>query len=189
MNLQGSRFDHNTRPLALAANWTPDISTLAASSGTYPAKPPNRNLMAFGEVLGFASAIFPSVWAPLSRTVRLLSQRGGSAAAAGARWLSVAGTSGDTKPGTRSAEDQSGGENEECRRSTNSECCFAAFRFSSDIWHSRFCSSTYTYFFISRCSFLVSLEPISYPIFYSDILLILMVTFFLNWLHIFNTDD
>ncbi|KAF0028826.1 hypothetical protein F2P81_017931 [Scophthalmus maximus] len=30
----------------------------ASSCSTYPAKPPNRNLMAFGEVLGFASVMF-----------------------------------------------------------------------------------------------------------------------------------
>lgn len=34
---------------------------MAASRITYPASPPNRNLMAFGEVLGFASAMFPPI--------------------------------------------------------------------------------------------------------------------------------
>lgn len=35
--------------------------SLGANHGSYPASPPNRNFMALGEVLGFASAMLGSV--------------------------------------------------------------------------------------------------------------------------------
>ena len=85
---------------------------MRASSSTYPASPPNKNLMAFGEVLGFASAMFPPVRFPLPECLW-----------AGQSTCSLAGTEvqqpgqGDSveraHPGTRGPVDQSGGKDAE----------------------------------------------------------------------------